>query len=249
MIPRMDTTLLWLFLIALGGAFIQTNIGFGFPLLAMVFLPLLFPFSTAVTLCQLIATVSTTYLTLKYWKFIDWRTMLPLLVVSIATGIMVTLFSMDMPQGSLKMILGVALVVISVFTVWFSDRLTIKPPVSAGAGMGLLAGLGNGFFGIGGPQIAIYLLAAVQDKRAYLATIQCYFFISNISTIVVRTSNGSVTWEHTPFVLAGWAGIGMGTYLGLKIFDRIPHALLKKLVYAFIGISGAWIVVQELISR
>jgi uncharacterized protein len=249
MMPVMNTTLVWLFLIALCGAFIQTNIGFGFPLLAMVFLPLLFPFSTAVTLCQLIAIVSTTYLTIKYWEYIKWRTMIPLLLVSLATGIVVTFFSIDMAQGSLKMILGTALVGISVFTVWFSERIKIKPTIAAGASMGLVAGLGNGLFGIGGPQVAIYLLAGIEEKRAYLATIQCYFFISNISTIIVRASKGSVTWEHTPYVIAGWMGIGLGTYLGLKIFNRIPHSLVKKLVYAFIGLSGVWIVVLESMSR
>jgi len=248
MMRNMVISIVWMFLIAVAGAFLQTNIGFGFPVLAMVFLPAFFPFSTAVTICQLVAMASTTYLTIRYWKFIAWKTMLPLLFVSLAVGIFVTLKSINMAQGSLKMILGLALMIISAFTVWFSDRITVRPTVLAGSSMGMVAGLGNGLFGIGGPPVAIYLLAGIGEKRAYLATIQCYFFISNISTIIIRTSNGSIGISHAPHILFGWAGIGLGTYLGLKVFNRLPQALLKKLIYAFVGISGVWIVIQELLS-
>jgi len=247
MMQGMTTIVIALFFISLAGAFLQTNIGFGFPVLAMIFLPSLFPFSTAVALCQVIAMASTLFLTIKYFSHIDWRTMVPMLAVSLTMGILVTLTSISFPQAYLQIILGAALVVISLFTVRYSERIKIRPSATNGAIVGFIAGVGNGLFGIGGPQTAIYFLGAQLDKKAYLATIQCYFLISNISTIIIRTGYGALTWSDAPLVVSGWMGIGAGTLLGLKVFERIPHALLKRLVYGFVGVSGVVIIIGQLL--
>jgi uncharacterized membrane protein YfcA len=49
-----------------------------------------------------------------------------------------------------------------------------------------------------------------------------------------------------PLILAGWSGIAAGTFLGLQLFKRIPHQVLRKLVYGFVGVSGVVIIVQQL---
>ncbi|MDY4611349.1 MAG: sulfite exporter TauE/SafE family protein [Sphaerochaetaceae bacterium] len=245
----MTLTVFYVFLIALVGAFLQTNMGFGFPILAMIFLPMLFPFSTAVTLCQVIAIVSTAYLSIRYWKHIRWRILLPLLLVSLVVGAIVTYTSISIQQGLLKMALGLALMILAVFFVWFSNRIKLKGSVASGLTMGAVAGLGNGLFGIGGPPVALYLMACIEDKSEYLATIQAYFLLSNISTILIRAFNGSVGTEHIPLVLFGWLGIGLGTWFGLLSFKKISMASLKRLVYAFVGLSGLWVFVQELLKQ
>lgn len=245
----MTMTMFYVLLIAIAGAFLQTNMGFGFPILAMIFLPLLFPFSTAVTLCQIIAIVSTAYLSVRYWKHIRWKILLPLLLVSLAVGAVVTYQSISMPQGNLKMLLGVTLMVLAVFFVWFSNRIKLKGNIGSGLAMGVIAGLGNGLFGIGGPPVALYLMACIEDKNEYLATIQSYFLLSNISTILIRMFNGSIDTGHIPVILVGWVGIGVGTWLGLIAFKKMSMPALKKLVYAFVGFSGLWVFLQELLTR
>jgi len=77
------------------GAFLQANIGFGFPIIAMIVFPRLFTFSTAVTLTQLIAMASTGYLMIRYWKKIQWRTLFPLLFTSLLIAGFVTVFSLS----------------------------------------------------------------------------------------------------------------------------------------------------------
>ncbi|MFA6689004.1 MAG: sulfite exporter TauE/SafE family protein [Sphaerochaetaceae bacterium] len=243
------STLSAVFFIALVGSFLQTNIGFGFPILAMIFLPMLFPFSTAVTLCQMIAFVSTAYLSITYRASIRWRVLLPLLLVSLLVGSVVTYLSFSIPQQRLRMILGIALILLSIFFIWFANRIKLKASIASGLSMGVVAGLGNGLFGIGGPPVALYLMASVNEKDQYLATIQAYFLLSNISTIAIRAFNGSIGTEHIPVILIGWVGIGCGTWLGLASFDKLSMDSLKKLVYAFVGVSGLWVVIQELLAH
>jgi hypothetical protein len=229
------------------GAFLQANIGFGFPIIAMIVFPRLFTFSTAVTLTQLIAIASTGYLMIRYWKKIQWRTLFPLLFTSLLIAGFVTVFSLSVEGGKLIIILGIALVAISLYFVAFSQSIHIQARPRNGLMMGTLAGFGNGFFGIGGPPVALYLLPAVPGKIEYLATIQAYFFFCNIESIFIRIMNGALVVEQLPLIPLGWITIALGTFAGLKLFDKIPATYLKRIVYLFVGISGLWIIIEALL--
>jgi len=241
--------MIYLFLISMAGSFLQSNVGFGLPVIAMLFLPMFLPFSTSVAIYQIVSLVSILWIVVRYRRYVAWRVMLPILIISLGVGVLMTFQSLRMSNSSLLVILGLALVAISVFSVSFSEQIRVRPTMRAGMGMGLIAGAGNGLFGIGGPPVAIYLLAGTKDKRSYLSTLQTYFLISNVSTIVIRLGSGAVGYVHLPLIAAGWAGIGLGTFLGLKLFEVLPKRFLKKLVYSFVGVSGIWMVVQELVLR
>ena len=50
-----------------------------------------------------------------------------------------------------------------------------------------------------------------------------------------------------PMVGAGTAALLAGTLLGLVIHDRIPSAVFGKVIYAFVGMGGIWIIVSHLL--
>lgn len=229
------------------GSFLQANIGFGFPIIAMIFFPSLFPFSTAVTLNQAIAIASTLFVSIRYRAFIQWRILLPLLVSSVLVAQLVILFSLSIDASSLTIVLGLFLVMLSLYFARFSDRIHVRATITNGLLMGLIAGVGNGFFGIGGPPVALYLFAAASEKKSYLATIQAYFLFCNIHSILVRSLHGSLQVSHIPIILVGWVSIAVGTYAGLKLFSKVPECILKRIVYLFVGLSGLWIALQQLL--
>ncbi len=235
-------------LVVFVGSFLQANIGFGFPIIAMILFPRIFAFSTAVTLTQIIAMASTGYLMFRYWNKIQWKTLLPLVCTSLFIAAFVTVFSLSVEGGKLIIILGIALVAISLYFVAFSQTIQIQGRVRNGLLMGTIAGFGNGFFGIGGPPVALYLLPAVPGKLEYLATIQAYFFFCNLESIFIRTIHGALVVEQLPLIPLGWITIGLGTYMGLKLFNRIPAAMLKRIVYLFVGFSGLWIIIEALLA-
>ena len=137
------------------------------------------------------------------------------------------------------------MIIISVYSVIYSERIKLNPTVRSGAAMGLIAGIGNGLFGMGGPPAAVYMLSASREKESYMGSIQCYFLISNASTISVRVFHGDIALHHMPPILLGWAGILAGTWVGMQLFSRIPQPLLRKLVYAFVGVSGVMIILRS----
>jgi uncharacterized membrane protein YuzA (DUF378 family) len=46
---------------------------------------------------------------------------------------------------------------------------------------------------------------------------------------------------------AGTAALIAGTLLGLVIHDKIPSAIFGKVIYAFVGIGGIWIIVSHML--
>jgi hypothetical protein len=69
--------------------------------------------------------------------------------------------------------------------------------------------------------------------------IQTYAVITNIVMLVVRAINGNVTPTVGVTYIYGLGGLALGVLSGNWAFKRIPSKLFTYIVYAYIGISGA----------
>ena len=86
--------------------------------------------------------------------------------------------------------------------------------------------------------MAIYFISAIKDKKSYIGTIQFLFAFTNIVNLLMRIANGIYTIDLLPATILGFGGITIGKIIGLRILDKINPVRIKKLVYAFVGISG-----------
>lgn len=240
---------LWLMLIMVIATFLQTSIGFGFAVFGMVFLPVLYPYGTAIAIVQATGVVNTIYLSVKYRHSIQWRTMLPLLIPTLVLGVFFTSVSFSIDARLLRLGLGALLLLLSLYFLRYASTITIRPTAANGVAMGVVSGVSNGLFGIGGPPAALYLLPAVGQKTAYLATIQAYFTLCNVTNLTMRVAKGALEITHTVDILIGWAAVAVGTALGLVAFKRLKLLGLKRIVYAFIGLNGVWVMMQELLQK
>lgn len=241
--------LVWLTVIVGVAAFLQTSIGFGFAIFSMVLLPLVYPYGEAIALMKAIGLVNTVYLSTKYRHSIEWRTMLPLLIPTLILGISFTYVSLSLDTRLLRIGLGCLLILLSVYFLRYASTLSIKPTPINGVAMGLISGVSNGLFGIGGPPAAMYLLPAIGEKIAYMATIQAYFTLCNVTNLAVRVANGALDSSHAGAILVGWVSAAAGTAAGLWAFKRLNLLHLKRIVYGFIGLNGVWIIIQELVQQ
>ena len=72
-----------------------------------------------------------------------------------------------------------------------------------------------------------------------MGMIQTYAVITNIVMLAVRAYNGYVTPIVGTTYLYGLAGLAIGILAGNWAYKRIPNRLFTYIVYAYIGISGA----------
>lgn len=235
-----------LVLVCVIGAILQSAIGFGFPIFAMIFFSAMFPFQTAVTITQTAGILGVGYFFVKYFRHVKWKALLPFLLSAVPVGMLCTIIGDGLPVGGLKVYLGVVLVLIAAFFLFFDKKTSIKANTASGIILGGTSGVLNGFFAIGGPPVALYLLPATNDKISYIATANAYFFLFKIANLALRFTNGSVGIEHAGLIVLSIVSMVAGSLIGDKVMNMIPMAMLKKLVYIFVAISGIVIVVQEL---
>lgn len=230
-------------LIAFAGSFVQSTTGFGYAVTCMALWPLLLPFKTASVMELLTAVFMSLYIAARYWKFINWRQLLWPSLAAIVTNWVGVQILQNSTDTLLRRILGVALMVLAVYFIFFSERMHIRPTRRNGLIAGAVAGLTGGMFSIGGPPIVAYYLNALDDKREYTATTQMFFIVTILSLLAMHLRLGNVTGEVLQYSAAALVGLAAGTGLGMAAFRRLPLVTIKKLVYGFMLVMGLYILI------
>lgn len=228
-----------IFLFSLGAAFVQRVSGFGFGIFIMTALPFIMPsYGEATTLSGLMALVTSLIITSRMWRYIQWHKLIPILVTFLIVSFFAVKFVALAGDGLLKKILGGALIFASLWFLFISKHVKIKPTLPMQISMGTISGVMGGLFGMQGPPAVLYFLACTEAKENYMALAQCYFLVGNIMMTFFRASNGFLT----PAVGYGWCcgivAVLLGTWIGGKVFKKISVELLRKIIYIYMAISG-----------
>ena len=144
------------------------------------------------------------------------------------------------PAAYLKQALGVILIVLSLYFLFFSKRIKVKATPVTGTVAGSVSGVLSGFFGMGGPPMVLYLMAATDDPMIYLATSQFQFASTGAYNFIVRALNGMITIDLLGWFAVGLIGLAGGIGIGTMIFKRLSAKHLKLCVYLFMVIVGIW---------
>ena len=222
------------------GGLVQAVTGFGFGILVMTVFPYLMPsYVSAATLSMMLS--MTTSICVGFWlrRLVDLRLLMIPLAGYALSNVFCIVLSASQPDGVLRRLLGLFLVLIAVWFVRFSERVKIAPSARNGFLAGLLSGALSGLFATGGPPMVIYLMAVIPEPAAYLANIQFHLAASSVFNLIVRILNGMVTKTVLIAWCFGIVAAMAGTLCGRKISSRLNPVLLKRLVYGFIAVSGA----------
>ena len=148
-------------------------------------------------------------------------------------------FSARVPKGVFEILLGVVLILLSIYFLFFNRKIHIRPTTSSGIIAGAIGGTLSGLFSTGGPPVVLYLSHATNDNAVYFATIQFYFCLTNIYATANRAINGIITPEILIYGAIGLAGCMLGDFVGRFVFDKLDSDKLKTVIYIGMIISGA----------
>ena len=235
----MDSHIIYIFLLCIGASFIQRTTGFGFGIFIMTMLPFLLPsYGEATTLSGLLALTTSAAISFRLRRFVSWKRLLPILLTFTAVSAVAVSCLSSMDDSLLRRILGVVLVLASLYFIFLSSRIHIRPTLPFQVTAGAISGVLGGFFGMQGPPAVLYFISSEPDNEHYMAIAQTYFFIGNLAMTLSRAGNGFLTKAVGEGYLWGIAGVLIGTLLGGIVFERIPQRLFKRIIYLYIGISG-----------
>ncbi|MBE7011773.1 MAG: sulfite exporter TauE/SafE family protein [Ruminococcaceae bacterium] len=236
----MDLThTIFLILIGMGAGFVQRVSGFGLGIFAMIFLPHFMPSHTdAAAISSLFACVTATYNFICYRKNVAYKTAVPMICAALISIPVAVHFSSVVPGDIFKILLGVILIIISIYFIFFSKNLKVRPTFINGLLAGTLGGTLGGLFSTGGPPAVIYLSNAAKDNVTYFATIQFYFCFTNLYATTTRVINGIITSNILIYAAIGMVGCMIGDSIGRLVFKRLDSAKLKMVIYTGMILSG-----------
>lgn len=235
------------FTICLLGGFVQSVTGFGAGIVIMLALPYFFDLIAAPGISSTAILGLTFLITWKYRRSIVLsKVAAPAALYTVfACGSVLVAKKLDL--GLLTLVFGIFLILLALWFIFFSKRFTMKGgPVSAVI-CSVISGIGAGFFGIGGPLMALYYAAVTEGRDEYLANLEFVFLVSGFIMNIVRVINGNYTIDLLPFTLIGIAAIAVGKVAGLKVGSRIPAGMMRKIVYITVLVSGLVTVLKQLL--
>ncbi len=240
----MSATIPILILACTTASFIQRVSGFGFGIFIMTILPFIMPsYAEATTLSGILSAAQSLIVVMRMWHLVSWRRLWPILTAFIVFSFFAVHFVAMVDSAFLRRVLGVVLIVISIYFFFVSERIHVRPTLGIQLSMGSLSGIMGGLFAMQGPPAVLYFVASERDKETYLAMTQVYFFVGNIFMTFVRAGEGFFTQAVGVSFLFAFVGIFLGTFLGKLVFDRLPIAVLRKVIYAYMAVSGVVAVV------
>ena len=217
---------------------VQALTGFGAGIVQMLFFPMLLPLLSASALSGAISLMLAVGMAWQYRKHIRKDLLVvPAIVYAVVSALALS-FADSFDTTVMLKVFGAFLILLSVYFLGFSGKLRVKANVGTAAVCATLSGVVGGLFGIGGPPMVVYYLAAMEDKREYLGTIQAFFCFTNTYTLVVRLLKGFYTADMLLPTAVGIAAILLGQFIGGRIQSRINGDTMRKLVYAFLGVTG-----------
>lgn len=235
----MDSMIIEIFLLSIGASFVQRTTGFGFGIFIMTMLPaIMSSHGEATTLSGILAMTTSLIIVIQKYRFIVWQRLLPILLTFIVVSIGAIFVLKRMEYSILNILLGITLVVVSIYFSFFSKRIKVKTTLPVQITAGTLSGLMGGFFGMQGPPAVLYFVNSEKDKEHYLAVTQTYFLVGNIMMTIARAYNGFFTTAVSMGYIYGITGVVIGNLIGAWVFRHITGSLLKYIIYAYIGISG-----------
>ena len=245
----MDPLYPLLFLVSLAGGFCQTALGFGYTVVVMLFLPMLLPsIPEAATVSCLTAVFCTIAIILQFRKAIRPKAVLWPIIAFFVMMPITNALSLVIPQAGLELILGCFLIALGLYYMFFAKDLRIAPTPGAGILAGGVSGLFGGLFSVSAPPAALYCLSVLDDKDAYMATMQFYLLTTNIYAVLVRFLSGMVTPSVWIWSGASVLGMLLGVFLGKLVYGRVKLEMLKKWIYVFIALMGAWTVISHFLK-
>lgn len=228
-----------LFLFTLLASGVQRVTGFGFGIIVMTMFPYLLPsYGEATALSGLLALVTAMLPAIRTVKYVPWKKLLPILFTFLVVSFFAVHIVTKVDGGNLKHILGLVLILISLYFFFLSERIHIRPTMPLQVGLGTLSGMMGGMFSMQGPPAIIYFMSAASGKMEYIALTQWYFFSGNLMMSLFRARAGLVTPEVLEGWLVGVPAVLAGLWIGARLFDKIRIEALRKIVYAFLGLSG-----------
>ncbi|MCA3573800.1 MAG: sulfite exporter TauE/SafE family protein [Aestuariivirga sp.] len=210
-------------------AIVRGYSGFGFSLLAITALSLIYRPAEVIPAIFLLEIAASLHLLPAIWREVHWRSLLPLM----AGALIGTPFGVhalaNLPEA--PMTLALALFVLAATALlWRGVSLTRMPGTPATVVVGAFTGVANGAFGMGGPPVILFYFASPAGNAAGRASLIAYFLFTDVVGLAFLAREGLVTKGAGIMALAFLPALALGVAFGARRFRTADPARFRRIV-------------------
>ena len=178
----------------------------------------------------------------------DKRILVYLGITSVIAVLAGAYLSKFMPTETLKLVMAVLLIALSIFFMIFQSRI-VRPTnfnmIWTGTASGFLAGL----IGTGGAIRGMALSAFNLEKNVFIATSAFIDLFVDGSRAIVYGLNGFIQREYLYLIPVLLVSTLIGTFTGKKLLDRLPQRYFRNIVLTFIFLIGTYTVIEHFVKK
>ena len=215
-------------------AIVRGYSGFGFSLLAITALSLLFAPAQIIPAIFLLEIAASLHMLPAIWREVHWRSIAFLSAGALAGTPLGVYALANVPQAPMTLALAI-FVLVATLLLWRGFALTRMPSAGATLSVGTAAGLANGAFGIGGPPVILFYFASPAGHAAGRASLIAYFMLTDMTGLVFLAREGLVTRQTGLLALSFLPALAAGVWLGARIFRSADPARFRLIVLALLA--------------
>ena len=221
--------------------------GFGFSLLAITALSLIYTPAEIVPSIFMLELAASINLLPSIWKDIHWHSLGPLtLGCLIATPFGVYLLAHIAPA---PMQLALAIfVLVATGLMWWGFSLKTMPGPIASTLAGAASGLSNGAFGIGGPPVILFYFSSPAGAAAGRASLTAFFLATDLIGLANQATESLITRDTAIRAAAYLPALIAGVWVGARSFKSVDEALFRKAVMSLLAVMAVLIGLKAILA-
>ena len=221
--------------------------GFGFSLLAITALSLVYTPAEIIPSIFMLELAASINLLPSIWKDIHWKSLGPLtLGCFIATPAGVWLLA-HVPPAPMQIALS-AFVLVATALLWWGFALKSMPGKIGSTLAGAASGLSNGAFGIGGPPVILFYFASPAGVVAGRASLTAFFLATDVIGLANQSVHGLVTWDAAWRALTYLPALLAGVWIGARSFKGTNPETFRTVVLALLAVLAVMIGAKAMLA-
>ncbi len=217
--------------------------GFGFSLLTVTALSLVYEPAKIVPSIFLLEIAASIHLLPSIWKDVHWRSLLPLtLGCLIATPIGVWLLA-NVPAPPMQIAMAV-FVLVAVVLMWRGFALKTMPGTVTSTAAGAASGFANGAFGIGGPPVVLFYFASPAGNIAGRASLIAFFLFTDVIGLANQSVHGLITRDALLRAVWFLPPLIVGVWIGARGFKGADPQKFRKAVLGLLAVMALAVAVK-----
>jgi len=226
------------------GSTVFSALGFGIGMVSIPILLLAFDAQTAVVMLNTVEVPLSVLMVWQNRRHLERGEMLPIAVAGLMGALVGSFVLAASAERPLRISIIVLIVVLTAITA-LNMRAGVPMPRFLGPVIGFLVGLMLTALGVGGPLLALYMLARQWGRDTIRGSMSLLFLFVMPAAMAGYAVNGLYDTERLTLTAATLAPVIAGFFLGSRIARRMNERVFRFAAIGVIAITSTLVLVRE----